>query len=1608
MAAGVVLSSSFAHAQGVPAMPPPVSTTTPPATVTTTAQFRYAKASAALTAAINLQRRGDIEQAQVLFDEVQARFSELNATEQQEFTRLLQVNKETLKNRSQAREIMAQAEQAAQQGQPARAQELLKQVAPIEHTLSPYDRQRYDLLRRGNTAQARGTSGTMTSVPGGEQLARTKVQQARALMHQGNLDGAEQLAREADGMGVTFGNREDKPARVMEDIKKMRNDPKALLAGSRSALQSGNFDQAQALADAAEKAAGPLTFPIWGDTPSKVRKEIQAARKLKDSSVPAPAPVAEPNKPNSGAHAGKTETPVASTSAKPVETAPKTVAKVDPVNEAPVAPHEAINLLKQARTMMANGQLEEAEYAVTRARSASSVKYGLFDDTPDKVQTDLNKMRRKRDQAEGDRMLAQARKLYEQGNLAEARTLTFQAQTLHGPYDVWQLGDRPEKLLQDIQTAEAKGRKGAPPVVPNAPPVTQTPAVPVTQTGTKSQAVALMAEARKLQGAGKLLEARQKIMDAKALKASFGPNEESPDLMGLQLAALAQQRSNQLVQKATVEMSFAQTKPEMLGQAEQHLKEARALTAGFGLDTTPIDGRLSLVTAAKSALGGMPGAPTGGLQQASGSQQPGGVQQAIGKGGVSLPVPVPGPTAQVNNNDPAVQQGLKLLQDSLYELRRGNTVGARRFAEEAYAPQFKVKQLAQARLAEIDIEEFNQRKLETRRSFEAGVAAFNRREFHTARAILGAMDPTQLKDDRTRQRYREIMASPEMGPKETVAVGPTVESNQNVNVSTLPNKPGPGSSLPADAPGASITDQPEGDLMSATRAMQSVMFQKTRSDSLKVQQEANDRCKAGETQAAIELLQDFMLKLPESQLDRDQLALIKKPIEGRLERIKLMKQQDEYYKQDTDSSRVVMNTMKSKEVNERNKQKNVADLMKQFNTYFKEGKYKEAEMYAMLAHDIDPDNHIVSAAVGMARMQINVTKSKKAKSDREKMVMDVLNEAENEGPSVNSLNPMAVDAKRSEIARSRDKNGSITQVGGRKTLKTLEIERKLDLPTNLNFNNAPLRQMIDDIRALHGINIHPDTFALEQENISLERPISIQVENLALKSALNIALRQARLTWVIRDDVLQITTEAHARGKLLQKTFSVADLIIPIQNAGQPTDAITAAATPQQSPNGVSPYAGPNSMSPGQPVGSPTGSTGSAFGTSPTTTVQKTQVSQTMQDQLIKLITSSISPKSWSDMGGAGTIDYFPLTMSLVINQTQDIQEQIADLLAALRRLQDQEVAIEVRLITIAEGFYERMGLDFNIKIKTDKQTARFEPQLTTGTFKPAGFINDFNPSRFIAGLTPAGVFTNDLDIPIAPNTFNRAVPPFGPYPNMPGDNGGIALGLAFLSDIQVALFMEAAQGDQRSNVMQAPKLTMFNGQTARLQVGTSQNFVTGVTVNQTQNGLIFFVPQNTPFPQQVQLTLQPVISADRRFVRLSSTIQLTNLASATVPLFPIITPITPTFEGVPGMNSTGQPIIFTQFIQQPIQSTVFVETTVVVPDGGTVLMGGLKRMSEGRNEYGPPVLSKIPYINRLFKNVGYGRDTESLLLMVTPRIIISEEEEIIQTGVVTNPQLSQ
>ncbi|MFN7805794.1 MAG: hypothetical protein ACK5TO_17380, partial [Planctomycetaceae bacterium] len=242
---------------------------------------------------------------------------------------------------------------------------------------------------------------------------------------------------------------------------------------------------------------------------------------------------------------------------------------------------------------------------------------------------------------------------------------------------------------------------------------------------------------------------------------------------------------------------------------------------------------------------------------------------------------------------------------------------------------------------------------------------------------------------------------------------------------------------------------------------------------------------------------------------------------------------------------------------------------------------------------------------------------------------------------------------------------------------------------------------------------------------------------------------------------------------------------------------------------------------------------------------------------------------------------------------------------------------------------------------------------------------------------------------------------------------------------------INAAQGDQRTNIMYAPKVTLFNGQIATVSDQRQIPFVTNV-IPVVGFGSVGFQPVITMLPDGISLTVLAVISADRRYVRLSLS-----------PLFSAVTRVD-TFQsasggagfggggggggqgglgGGGGLGGAGGGGLggggfgggfggiggfggqggqgggqggggLTDTLQQPSFQFTQLQPTVSVPDGGTVLLGGVKRLKEGRTMAGVPILNKIPYLSRLFKNTGVGRDAESVMLMVTPRIIIQEEEE--------------
>jgi hypothetical protein len=137
---------------------------------------------------------------------------------------------------------------------------------------------------------------------------------------------------------------------------------------------------------------------------------------------------------------------------------------------------------------------------------------------------------------------------------------------------------------------------------------------------------------------------------------------------------------------------------------------------------------------------------------------------------------------------------------------------------------------------------------------------------------------------------------------------------------------------------------------------------------------------------------------------------------------------------------------------------------------------------------------------------------------------------------------------------------------------------------------------------------------------------------------------------------------------------------------------------------------------------------------------------------------------------------------------------------------------------------------------------------------------------------------------------------------------------------------------------MQSPKMTMFNGQASTINIMDTQFFVTDMHFRWIGDQVVCF-PQNEPVSTGLEMTVQPVVSADQKYVRVSWSASLTQ-ADTPVPLCPIR--ITPTFEG----GAKGQPEPFTVFIQQPSLLTQRVKKTVCIPDRGTALLPRSSRRS--------------------------------------------------------------
>ena len=335
-------------------------------------------------------------------------------------------------------------------------------------------------------------------------------------------------------------------------------------------------------------------------------------------------------------------------------------------------------------------------------------------------------------------------------------------------------------------------------------------------------------------------------------------------------------------------------------------------------------------------------------------------------------------------------------------------------------------------------------------------------------------------------------------------------------------------------------------------------------------------------------------------------------------------------------------------------------------------------------------------------------------------------------------------------------------------------------------------------------------------------------------------------------------------------------------------------------------------------------------------------------NNLAQLIQNTIQPTSWFEAGGEGSITVYE-RKKLIIYQTREVHNGIGKMFEELRKALGNQVAIEARFLLVGENFLEDIGLDMDFRANVGGNVGLLDFQQDSSEFTlPTD--TGISGSWGTAGL----------------NAMTAA----GGYGNL------------ILNDLEVSIILRATQAHRDAKSLIAPKVTVLSGEMASMQVGRIRRY-----------------------PYDIDITLEPIGTAgDFRYIVDAE--QGIIVSGPLLNITPIITPdkknVLLNIETVMREFLSWQdysiqlPIlnagVYT--IRYPETEISMVRTRVSVPDRATLLLGGQKVTAEVEREAGVPVLSKVPFLGRLFSNRSKIKDSQILLILVKPTIILREEKE--------------
>ena len=230
-------------------------------------------------------------------------------------------------------------------------------------------------------------------------------------------------------------------------------------------------------------------------------------------------------------------------------------------------------------------------------------------------------------------------------------------------------------------------------------------------------------------------------------------------------------------------------------------------------------------------------------------------------------------------------------------------------------------------------------------------------------------------------------------------------------------------------------------------------------------------------------------------------------------------------------------------------QQKLQTIVEQFNEAIDEHQFAEAEALARQARELDPENPVVVNLMWKSDFIRRYHSGLAIREAAEDGVVGALQSADASAVPFDDRDPIRFPDIRywQELSDSRKRHSG--DRARRMTEADVQIYNALKTKVDVRFEDRPLSEVIHTLAAAAGINVHLDRQGLAAEGITSDTPVTISLtEPISLRSALNHILNELRLSYVVQDEVLKITSEQMRESDVYRQVYNVADLVIPIPN----------------------------------------------------------------------------------------------------------------------------------------------------------------------------------------------------------------------------------------------------------------------------------------------------------------------------------------------------------------------------------------------------------------------------------------------------------------------------